>query len=721
MQWARARQCSAAWRFSRNHLNQPMSEAVNLTWRDGDIAVLTVDNPPVNAINVAVRQGLLAAITDLGQQSKVSAIIIAAAGRTFMAGSDIREFDAPPVAPLLPDVIAAIDACGKPVVAALHGTALGGGFEVALGCHYRVAAANARVGLPEINLGLIPGAGGTQRLPRLIGVPAALDWIISGRLISATEALSAGAIDEIAQDDVIAAAVAAARRLMASGMARRTGLLTVFGEHTASFIADQEKTIAKRARGFEAPVAALEAIASCLKPLHEGVAVEATISRRLKASDQSRAQRHLFFGEREVARIPDIPADTPLRPLAAVGVVGAGTMGRGIAVVCLNAGLRVQWVDQTEELLGHGLAAVSAIYARDVEKKRISAEVISERLSRLQTSSAMTSLADVDLVIEAAFENMDVKTALFANFDRICKAGAILATNTSTLDVNHIAAATTRPQDVVGLHFFSPAHVMKLLEVVRGAKSAPDAVATAMAFGKRIGKVAVLSGVCFGFIGNRMFEGYIRESQRLLLEGATPAQVDRALTNFGMAMGPCAVIDLAGVDVSFLTREGNRANLPPDPTYCAIGDKLHHLGRFGQKTGQGFYRYASGRAEPDPEVDAIIRTEAKRLGVSARTHTDSEIVMRCLAPLVDEGCRILDEKIAARPVDIDVVWTSGYGFPRYRGGPMFHADLVGLPSIAAAMASFAEMLGNDFGYWTPSPLLSTLAAQGKTLAHWSAP
>jgi 3-hydroxyacyl-CoA dehydrogenase len=697
-----------------------MADVVKLTWRDGGIAVLTIDNPPVNAINVEVRRALLAGITEVARTAKAAGIVIAAAGRTFMAGSDIREFDAPPLVPFLPDVIAAIEACAKPVVAGLHGTALGGGFEVALGCHYRIATPSARVGLPEIKLGLIPGAGGTQRLPRLIGVVAALDWIISGRLVGAAEALKAGAIDEIAQGDVLTAALDAARRLAISGVVRRSGHLAVTGENIASIIADQEKALAKRARGFEAPVAALEAIAACEKPLSDGLSIETVISRRLKSSDQSRAQRYLFFAEREVARIPDVPADTPLRPLVSVGIVGAGTMGRGIVVACLNAGLRVQWVDRSDDLLRNGVAAVSAIYGRDVDKKRISTHAVSDCMSRLRTSAAMVSLADVDLVIEAAFENMDVKLALFAEFDRLCKPGAILATNTSTLDVNHIASATSRPQDVVGLHFFSPAHVMKLLEVVRGAKSAPDAVATAMAFGKRIGKVAVLSGVCFGFIGNRMFEGYIRESQRLLLEGATPTQVDRALTDFGMAMGPCAVIDLAGVDVSFLTREGNRANLPPDPSYCAVGDKLHRLGRFGQKAGLGFYRYVNGRAEPDPDVDVVIRAEAKRLGVSARTHSDSEIVMRCLAPLIDEGCRILDEGIALRSADIDVVWTSGYGFPRYRGGPMFYADLVGLSSIATGMASFAQVLGNDFGYWTPSPLLSTFAAQGKTLAHWSA-
>ncbi|MBL8642473.1 MAG: hypothetical protein JNK21_00960, partial [Rhodospirillaceae bacterium] len=406
--------------------------------------------------------------------------------------------------------------------------------------------------------------------------------------------------------------------------------------------------------------------------------------------------------------------DTPLRPIAAVGVIGAGTMGRGIVIACLNAGLQVRWVDRAQEFLDKGIAAITQIYQRDVEKGRFGAEVLAERLSRLTASPEIASLAAVDLVIEAAFEDMAVKQDLFRKLDAVCKPGAILATNTSTLDVNQIAGVTKRPADVMGLHFFSPAHIMRLLEVIRGAKSAPDAVATAMDFGKRIGKVAVLSGVCFGFIGNRMFEGYVRESQALLLEGATPSQVDKAMTAWGMAMGPCAVIDLAGVDVSYLTREGNRANLPPDPRYCLIGDKLNHLGRHGQKTGKGFYTYASGKPEDDPEVLALIKAEAARLGVAQRTITDTEIVARCVYPLINEGAKILEEGIALRASDTDVVWTAGYGFPRYRGGPLFHADLIGLKTVVEGMAAIAAAQGNSFGYWTPAPLLAKLAAEGRT-------
>lgn len=696
-----------------------MANLVSLSLR-GPIAVIIVDNPPVNAISHDVRVGLLssaqASVTDHGAK----AIVIAAFGKTFMAGSDIREFDAPLREPGLRAVIAQLEALPVPVVAAIHGTALGGGFELAMGCHYRVAKADAKVGLPEINLGLIPGAGGTQRLPRLVGVDLALEWILSGRHVAAPEAHKAGAIDEIASGDLLDAAVAAAMRLLGEQPARRTSQIEIRATTTASIFETQRKAVAKRMRGFDAPLAAIDAIeAATTKSFAEGMSIETTISNRLKSSDQSRAQRHLFFGEREVGRIPDIPKDTPLRPLKKVGVIGAGTMGRGIVVACLNAGFDVRWVDRTDEFLANGTDAVRQIYQRDLEKKRITENVMTVRLSQLSASAQIDSLADVDLVIEAAFENMQIKQDLFRQLDRICKPGAILASNTSTLDIDVIAAVTKRPADVMGLHFFSPAHIMRLLEVVRGTESAPDAVATAMHFGKRIGKLAVLSGVCFGFIGNRMFEGYIRESQMLLLEGATPSQVDGALTDFGMAMGPCAVIDLAGVDVSFLVREGNRANLPKDPRYCAIGDKLHHLGRYGQKTGKGFYTYVDGKPIADAEVEALIVAESKRLGVERREIDADEIVSRCIYPLIDEGVRILDEGIALRAVDVDVVWCAGYGFPRYRGGPMFHADLVGLQSVATGMARFAQDLGNEFGYWTPAPLLAKLAAEKKYVNNWS--
>ncbi|MBL8631342.1 MAG: multifunctional fatty acid oxidation complex subunit alpha, partial [Rhodospirillaceae bacterium] len=523
---------------------------------------------------------------------------------------------------------------------------------------------------------------------------------------------------QVVESSVLEAAITYAKDLAANKTIRRTSQIAPMPV-AADFFAEQRKAIAKKARGFEAPPAAIDAVeASVTKPFAEGLQIELAISRRLKASDQSRAQRHLFFGEREVARIPDIPKDIALRPIKAVGIIGAGTMGRGIAMACLNAGLTVRWLDRAQEFLDKGVEAVRATYQRDVEKGRYSDVVLAERMMRLTTSIDFASFADVDLVIEAAFEDMKIKQDLFRQLDAVCKPGAILASNTSTLDVDQIASVTKRPADVIGLHFFSPANVMRLLEVVRGKETAKDVVATAMSFGKHIGKVAVLSGVCFGFIGNRMFEGYVRESQNLLLEGATPSQVDKALTGYGMAMGPCAVMDLAGVDVSYLTREGNRANLPNDPRYCLIGDKLYHMGRYGQKTGKGFYSYVNGKPEDDPEVLALIKTEAQRLNVAQRAHTAEEIVARCLYPLINEGVQILDEGIALRPVDEDVVWVSGYGFPRYRGGPLFYADLIGLKTIVEGMTAFAASLGNDFNYWTPAPLLAKLVAEGKTLNHW---
>jgi 3-hydroxyacyl-CoA dehydrogenase len=697
-----------------------MTDVVRLAVDDG-IAVITVDNPPVNAISRAVRAGLRDCLRAAFMDDSVRAVVIAAAGRTFMAGADIREFDAPPQDPHLGDVIDALEAGPKPVVAAIHGTALGGGFEVALGCHYRIAAADAKVGLPEVNLGLIPGAGGTQRLPRLVGVEAAIAAIAGGRHIPAREALAIGAVDAIADGDLMVAARAAAERLAAAGTIRRTAACPIPGAlPPAEFYAARRAAIARQQRGFPAPLAAVDAVESAATlPFREGIARERALSWALKQGGPSRALRHLFFGEREVARIPGIARETPTRPVATVGVVGAGTMGSGIAATFLNAGFAVVLTDATEAALARGRAAIAKIYDREVEKGRLSTAARAERLGRLATALDLDAHAAADLVIEAAFEDMAVKQDIFRRLDAVCRPGAILASNTSTLDLDRIAEATRRPADVIGTHFFSPAHVMRLLEVVRGAKTADDVIATVMALGRRIGKVAVLSGVCFGFIGNRMFEGYVRESQRLLLEGATPAQVDAALTDFGMAMGPCAVIDLAGVDVSYLTREGNRANLPPDPSYCLIGDKLHRLGRLGRKSGAGFYRYGPNGAESDPAVEALIGAEAERLGIRPRAIAPEEIVRRCLAPLISEGAQILDEGIALRPVDIDVVWCAGYGFPRFRGGPMFHADTQGLRSVVDGMAALAATLGNDYGYWTPAPLLSRLAAADRTFADWT--
>ena len=696
-----------------------MAELVHLAIEDG-IAVITVDNPPVNAFSHAVRVALQSAVRNAFANAAAKALIIHGAGKTFMAGSDIKEFDAPPKDPWLGEVIDEIEAGSKPVVAAIHGTALGGGFEVALGCHYRICDAKAKVGLPEVTLGIIPGAGGTQRLPRLIGVEAAIATAGSGKPMSAAEALKKGAVDEIASGDLMTAARAAAKRLTGTAPRRTSEQPFPGGPQTPAFFEAQRGAMKKRNRGFPAPPTVVDAIEAATKvAFREGLARERAFNAELKDSLQSKALRHLFFGERTVAHIPRIPKDTSLRPIEAVGVVGAGTMGAGIAVNFLNAGYRVAVTEAKEEALARGRNTITKIYDREVEKGRLKPEAREDRLNRLTLSLDMGALKDVDLVIEAAFEDMGIKQEIFRKLDAVCKPGAILASNTSTLDLNQIANVTQRPQDVIGTHFFSPAHIMRLLEVVRGAKTANDVIATLMAAGKKIDKVAVLSGVCFGFIGNRMFEGYVRESQRLLLEGATVQQVDKALTDWGMAMGPHAVIDLAGVDVSFLTREGNRANLPPDPTYCLIGDKLHHLGRHGQKTKKGFYKYGEKGAEADPEVEQLIRDEAGRLKIAQRTFTDQEIVERCLFPLITEGAQILDEGIALRSVDIDVVWCAGYGFPRFRGGPMFHGDAIGLQAVVDGMARFAKVQGNDYGYWTPAPLLTKLAAEGKTFKEWS--
>ncbi|MBM3512936.1 MAG: 3-hydroxyacyl-CoA dehydrogenase [Alphaproteobacteria bacterium] len=685
----------------------------------GGVAVLMVDNPPVNAFTHQVRVSLLDAINQALADPDVTALVLTAAGKTFMAGSDIREFDFAIKQPHLDVLNATLEGAAKPAIAAIHGTALGGGLEIALACHYRVAASDAKVGLPEVHLGIIPGAGGTQRLPRLIGIERALEMIQSGRHVSANEALKLGVIDEIAAGDLLLAAVTAAEKCVAAATIRRTRELTPPGQVPTSFFADRRAAIAKSHRGFPAPLGAIDAVEASLRPFDEGKAIENEISSRLKATNESKSLRYLFFGEREVARIPDVPKDTPLRDIRRVGVVGAGTMGRGIALSLLAGGYAVVLIETRQDALDRGVAAIDQVLARDVEKRRLSSEAKAARLAKLTPALDLNALANADLVVEAAFEDMAVKKELFARLDRTCRPGAILASNTSTLDLNVIAAATRRPGDVIGTHFFSPAHIMRLLEIVRGDATAKDVVATLMNVAKRINKVGVLSGVCFGFIGNRMFEGYVRESQSMLLEGATPAQIDKALTEFGMAMGPCAVIDLAGVDVSFLTREGNRAHLPPDPAYCLMGDNLHHLGRFGQKTGRGFFRYDGGKAAEDGEVIDLARAEAARLGIAQRRIDDAEIVARCITPLISEAAQILDERIALRAVDIDVVWCTGYGFPRYRGGPLKHADTIGIDAVVSGMAGLAAKLGNAYGYWTPAPLLQRLADTGGSFSAYA--
>lgn len=689
-----------------------------------NVALLTINNPPVNAMSQAVRQAIAEAMDRAESDDSAVGIVIRGHGKLFCAGADIREFDAPVKQPGLPALIDRIEGSPKPVVVAIHGTTLGGGFELSMGCHYRIAAHDAKVGLPEVHLGLIPGAGGTQRLPRLVGAEAAIEAITTGRHIPADEAKEMGAIDETTSGDLTAAALAAAQRL-AKG-ARPQSMSTRKVDLTSApedLFNSARAKLAKRRPGFDAPRAAVDAIEwACHLSLGEGLQRERELSTALKASIQSKAQRHLFFAERTALKIPDLPIGTSQRQINSAAVIGAGTMGAGIATCLLGAGVPVILTDTTQEALDQGLDRVESTLNRDVERGRLAAVERDTRLSNLTGALSLADLQSADLVIEAVFEDMGLKKQIFGELGRQCRADTILATNTSTLDINDVAGATPNPERVIGTHFFSPAHIMKLLEVVRGERTAANVVATVMSLGKRIGKTAVLSGVGYGFIGNRMLEDYVRESQMLLLEGAQPSQVDRALESWGMAMGPCAVMDLAGQDVSFLTRDQNRDLLPDDPRYCIPGDLMHKAGRFGQKTGQGFYQYPDGRVrQDDPSVEKMIRLAAEGLSVEKRTDiADSEILDRCLFALINRGAQLLDEGIALRASDIDVVWSAGYGFPAYRGGPMFYADTIGLNVVVDAFSRLAAQFGNAYDYWTPAPLLVRLAEQGKSFADFDA-
>lgn len=688
---------------------------------NGDVAVLTADNPPVNALGHAVRQGLVDGIERAAGDDAARAVVIRCAGRTFFAGADIREFGKPAKEPTLRQVHEVIAGCPKPVVAAIHGTALGGGFETALACHYRIAVPSARVGTPEVNLGLLPGAGGTQRLPRLVGVKAALDLVVFGKPVSADKAQTMGAIDEIADGDLLDAAIEYAARLVADGASLRkiSDMPIERTPDTDAIIAEYRKRVAGERRGFLAPERCIDAVEAAITlPFDEGMVRERALFEDCMANPQSRAQRHAFFAEREAGSVPGIGKDTPLRDIRRTAVIGAGTMGCGIAMTFANAGLPVTLVEVNGEALDRGLDVIRRQYEASVAKGRMALADVEERMDRITGTTDYADLGDADLVVEAVFEDMAIKQDIFKRLDAALKDGAILATNTSTLNVDDIATVTARPADVIGLHFFSPAHVMRLLEVVRGAKTGDDVVATTMKLAKRIGKVAVLSGVCFGFIGNRMLDGYGREADLMLLEGATPQQVDKALYDFGMAMGPFAMFDLAGVDVAWKTREAHRDRTPRDPFYYHMGDLLAENGRHGQKTGKGYYRYNPGDRTPlpDGDVEALIRAEAEKLAIAQRDFSDAEIVARCLAPMINEGARILEEGIALRPGDIDVIWMTGYGFPVYRGGPMFHAGEVGLDTILARIRDYGARYGERF--WAPAPLLEKLAAEGKTFADW---
>jgi 3-hydroxyacyl-CoA dehydrogenase len=695
-----------------------MGEVVSVS-REGPIAVITIDSPPVNAMSQPVRQGLMSAFEQLAKEPSAQAVLITCAGRTFIAGADIKEFDTGVGPPGYHELFAVIEGFDRPVIAALFGTALGAGVEIALACHYRCAVPDAKLGLPEITLGIIPGAGGTQRLPRLIGAKAALELILSAAPIDGGKAHELGIVDEIVTGDLRAGAIAYAKKLVAAGAkprptAARTVDTTGFDD---AFIKSALAGAAKKWRGQKAPERAVEAVRiSTQVPLEEGIKRERKIATEADNSLESRALRHLFFAEREVARIPGLPESAKAKEIRSVGIVGAGTMGRGIAICFADAGIPVQIVDTAADAVQRGLDAIRTNYEGSVAKGRLTAQQLDQRVGSIKGGTDLNALASVDLVIEAAFENMAVKKDLFAKFDKICRADAILATNTSTLDVNEIAQVTKRPEAVIGLHFFSPANVMRLLEIVRGAKTSHETLATGVALAKKLRKVGVVVGVCFGFVGNRMMlEGYFREADQLLLEGATPEQVDRVVENFGFAMGPCKVNDMGGNDISVKARESVQANRPKP--YHAVVDELVRVGRLGQKTNAGFYRYEPGNrtAIADPETTALIERVAQQYGIKRRSISDEEIEVRCIYPLINEGARILEEGIAYRSSDVDVIWTTGYGFPRFRGGPMFYADSVGLKNIHARISELHKQHGQ---YWKPAPLLEKLAASGQRFADF---
>ncbi len=686
-----------------------LSQSVSLD-RRGRVAVLTVDNPPVNALSQHVRQGLRDGLRQAGADGGIAAIVIVCAGRTFIAGADITEFGKPPKEPGLHEVLDLIEASPKPVVAAVHGTALGGGLEVTLACHYRIGVKTARFGLPEVKLGLLPGAGGTQRLPRVVGVEKALQMIVSGDPIRADEALSHGLIDEIVDGDLTAAGAAFAEKIVNERRPLRK--IRDLDEKLAAargkpeVFAGFRKSVARQTRGFRAPENCIRAVeAAVTLPFPEGLKRERELFLELMASPESKAQRYFFFAEREAAKIPDVPADTPAKEIRKAAVLGAGTMGGGIAMNFANAGIPVTVVEIAKDALDRGLGVVRKNYEATASRGRLTTQDVEKRMGLIQGTTDFGAIADADIVVEAVFEEMPVKREVFAKIDKICKPDAVLATNTSTLDVNEIASATGRPESVIGMHFFSPANVMRLLENVRGAKTSKSVIATAMSVGRRINKVPVLVGVCYGFVGNRMLHQRGQQAEKLILEGALPQQVDKVLYDFGFPMGPFAMGDLAGLDVGWRIRKGKGLK-------SAVADRLCEMGRFGQKTGAGYYRYGPDRsATPDPEVEKIIVDVSTRLGITRRPIADDEILARLLYPMVNEGAKILEEKIAIRASDIDVIWVYGYGWPVYRGGPMFWADQLGLKTLRDRMLEFKRATGDDF--WAPAPLLERLVAEGK--------
>jgi 3-hydroxyacyl-CoA dehydrogenase len=698
-----------------------MSDLVQLT-KQNDIAVITINNPPVNALSPGVPEGISEALDQIEKDDTVTAAVLIGGGRTFVAGADIKEFGKMTAgkkrgAGLLP-LLLKIEDSTKPIVVAIHGTAFGGGLELAMAGHYRVALASAQVGQPEVKLGIIPGAAGTQRLPRLAGIAKAVEMCTTGNPVKAEEALKFGIIDKIIDGDLLTGAVAFAREVAGKGAPKtreRNGKLGNTAENTVVFASARDNAATKQ-RGLRAPLAAIDAIeAATTMPFAEGCQLEQKLFIECLFSEESKSLIHVFFSEREVSKIPDVPRDTPLVPIKSAAVIGAGTMGGGIAMVLANAGIPVLLKEADQAALDRGLATIQSNYANSVKRGRFTAQVAEERLKLIKPTLTYEGFANVDLVVEAAFEGMALKKEIFKDLDRVCKPSAILASNTSTLSIDEIASATKRPESVIGMHFFSPANVMRLLEIVRGKATSKEVIATCMALSKTLGKVGVLVGNYRGFVGNRMFGPYRREAQFLIEEGAGIAAVDKALTEFGMAMGPLATGDLAGLDVGWRIRKEYRHLEKPGIRQPFGEDKLCELGRYGQKSGAGWYKYdASRRATPDPVVDQLIHDWVAEAGIPQRQISAEEIADRCLYALVNEGARILEEGYALRASDIDIIYINGYGFPSYRGGPMWHADTVGLKQVYERVMEFHRQHGE---IWEPAPLLKRLAEQGRTFAE----
>ena len=691
------------------------ASSVVTTALHGDVLVVTIDNPPVNALGAAVRQGLLAAMQQAQADAAVAAVLLVGAGKAFIAGADIREFGKPPVPPALPEVCRAIEGSDKPVVAVLHGAALGGGLEVALSAHYRLALPAATVGLPEVNLGLLPGSGGTQRAPRLMGVQAATAMMLSGQHLKAQAALQAGLVDKLVEGaDAQAAGLAYVRELLtAKAPVRRTRDLAIAEPQAAlAWLEEQKAETAKKARGLFSPLKIIECVQAAVQlPFDEGLARERALFIECLDSPQRAGLIHAFFAEREVAKVPEAQAAQP-RPVASIAVIGGGTMGAGIAVAALDAGLPVTMIERDAESIARGRANVEKVYNGLVAKGRMTDAAKAAVMARYTGSTNYADIAQVDLVIEAVFEDIEVKKAVFRELDRVCKPGAVLATNTSYLDIDAIAAATSRPQDVIGLHFFSPANIMKLLEIVVPAKVAADVVATAFELAKKLKKVPVRAGVCDGFIGNRILAVYKQAADYLMEDGASPYEIDAAVRGFGFAMGPFQVTDLAGGDIGWATRKRRAATRDPKARYVEIADRICERGWFGQKTGRGFYLYPEGArvGQPDPEVLAIVDAERAKKGITPRSFSADEIMRRYMAAMVNEGAKVVAEGIALRPLDVDVTFVAGYGFPRHRGGPMKWADMTGLDKVLADIQAFAK---EDPLFWKPAPLLEQLVAEGR--------